>query len=113
MVEEFVVAAAQCVQTRFARLGAVEAVLGAFAVACEDVFAAEAFGRKGVAFVYAEADPFFLAHDFIERLFGYVAEQIFGIDEMVAGVYVPVVLDDGVFPAGPVIDAGGRADAAP
>lgn len=73
---------------------AVEAVLGALATAGEVEFAAQAFRGQRVAFVQTEFAAFGRAVDFVERGLGDVAQFVFGVDEVVAGVDVAVVLDD-------------------
>ena len=71
-----------------------EAVLRALAPAGEIVVAAQAFGRQGVAFGKPELDAPPRAVDLRERRLADVAQQVFGIDEVVARIDVAVVLDD-------------------
>ena len=107
------IALAEGAEAGFAGFGAVEAVLRALAVAQVQVLAAEAFRRQGIALVDAELHLPGRLHHRPDGGFGDVPEPILRVDEMVAGVEVPVVLDDGVAAAGAVVGAGAGHHAAP
>ena len=100
MGEKDLVSAAQRIKTGFSLFCTCEAVLGALAVAGEEPLALAAGGRQGVALVYAEADLGVGSHHLPYGSLGYVAKAVFGIDEMVAGVKVAVMLQDGITAAG-------------
>lgn len=68
------------------------AVFGALAVAGKAPAAVEALLRQGVGFGIAEASLFGAEHHFYKRFGVQIAEQIFGIHEVVAGIYIAVVL---------------------
>ena len=63
-----------------------EAVLRALAPAGEIIVAAQAFGRQGVAFGKPKLDAPPRAVDLRERRLADVAQQVFGIDEVVARI---------------------------
>ncbi len=71
-----------------------EAVFRTFAPAREVVFAAQAFGRQGVALRQAEVAAFFRAVDLRQGRLADIAQQVFRVDEVVARIDVAVVLDN-------------------
>ena len=113
MAVEAQVGFAEGVEAGFAGGSDAEAVLGAFAVAGEEIPAVKAFFRERVALVHAESDLRVRVHHGPEIVGGDVPEPVAGIHEMVAGIDVPVVLDDGITPAGAVVYADAGSCSAP
>ena len=77
------------------------------------VLAAEAFRRQGIPFVDPELHLPGRLHHGPDGRFSDISEPVLGVDEVVAGVEIPVVLDDGVPAAGAVVGAGTGRHAAP
>ena len=111
--EEFAVAGAEGVQAGLAGFRAVETVLGAFAVAEVQVLAGAAFARQAIALGDAEPDHRVGLHHFRDAVLADVAQQVLGVNKVITGIEVAVVLEDGVLAAGLAIDAEPRGDAAP
>jgi len=80
-------------------------VLGAATVAKVPHFTVLALLSEQVAFVITELTLFRRRHHFQKSLLMDVAEKVFGLNEMVAGVKVPVVLQRWPVPAGWGVDA--------
>src|SRR6476620_2883611 len=107
MVEELQVAGAQVVQPRLTVRGQGEAVLGASAVAGEPHVAGAAVRLQRVALGLAEGH-LLGGGDQLEQVPGAdVAEQVVRLDEVVARVEVPVVLERDRRAAGLRVDAQG------
>ena len=103
--EKHFIALAKCVQPCLTVLGFVETVFRAFSVTGKIPLAAQAFSRQAIAFCQSETCLRLRSHHGLEIVIFNIAEQIFRIDEMVAGVQVSVVLYNGIAPAGLCIDA--------
>ena len=88
-----------------------DAVLGALAVAGEEVLAGAAEGGQRLLLGAPEGALLLGAHELADRRLRDVAEQVPGIDEVVARVQVAVVLERGALPAGGLEDAQARGAA--
>src|SRR6185312_11861816 len=93
VVEEEFVAGAEVVEAGFAVGSCEEAVLGALSVAGEADFALVAVAGQGVALGGSEAALLGRADERLHGRLHNVAQLIFRIDEVVAGVEVAVVLE--------------------
>ena len=80
------------------RRGSGEAVLRAASVAGEADVAFAAVARERVALVPAEPLLLLGGHQVDEVMLGDVAEQVAGLDEVIAGVHVAGVLDASASP---------------
>lgn len=94
MPEEAVVAFAQVIQSRFPVGRGGKAVLGAFPVAGEQVFAFAALAGQAVPFGLSEGQLSRAVHHLHERLPLQVAQFIFGKYKVVATVNITVELHD-------------------
>ena len=85
-----------------------DAVLGALAVAGEEVLAGAAEGGQRLLLGPAEGALLLGAHEVADRRLDDVAEQVTGVDEVVARVQVAVVLERDALAAGGLEDAQAR-----
>ena len=92
MPEEEFVPLAQRIHIWFAPLRCCEAVLGTFATAGKEVLAATAVARQTIALLETKAEEFGLALQVAQMFFGYVAQLIFRVHEVVAHIDVAIVL---------------------
>ena len=113
VLEEVLVSFAQGVEALFSSACGGEAVFGALAAAGEEEVALAAVGGEAVAFLDAETEEFGLALHVAEVFGPDVAEAVFGVYEVVAHVYVAVVLDHKSVAAGGAEGAESGLHAAP
>ena len=100
--------ATEIVEASFTVGGAGEAVLGAAPVTGKPHLAALAELGKGVPFVESELDLLLRGHQLGHRGLGDVAQQVVGLDVVVARVQITVVLQGQRQPAGLREDAQSR-----
>lgn len=94
VLEELLVAFAEAAETGLAFGGGGEAVFGTLAVTEEQPAAGATQAGEGVVLVDSETELCGGAVEIAEGVVGDVAEPVLGIDEVVAGIDVAVVLDD-------------------
>ena len=92
VLEEVLVSLTQCVESLLTASCGSKAVLGALASAGKEVVTLAAVAGQGIAFLDAEAEELGFALHVGKVLGAYVAESVFGVDEVVTHVHVAVVL---------------------
>ena len=100
MAEELMIALAEIVQARLSVGCNGKPVLGTFSVAGKEEFTFLALFRKGALLVLSEGLLAFAIHHFYQCLFVDVSELEFRKHEMVAGIDIPVELNDSGMSAG-------------
>ena len=113
MMEEFLVGRAEVIETGFSLRCRHKAVLRTFSIACEAHIAMAAKSGQRITFCTAKLLLLVRLNQRCKRIIHNVAELVLGIDIMIAGIHVAVVLEHQRLSAGFSKDAETRRHAQP
>src|SRR5262249_10688862 len=91
--EENLIALAKIIQAFLSIWRTEETMFGAFTIASETIIAFAAVSRQCIALVIAEMPRRRSVDQSAQRIFDYVAELVFRVDEVIAGIEIAVVLN--------------------